>query len=157
MKTSASETSAEGNTEHIRVLKSGTCPSLSGKSKLGYEVGCGVNSDLRVRVSKNSGTGFFSKDWIAWDDLGGVLGKGNGKSITSGSLAPLFKGRSINTAGFLLAVLKCEGLVRPMAGKARCYERLDGTAFLSEISAPMGAPGKVKPAVKKAAVKKPKA
>ena len=50
----------------VRVLKSGTCPSLSGKSKLGYEVGCGLTSDLYVRVCKNSGTGFFSKDWVAW-------------------------------------------------------------------------------------------
>ena len=141
----------------IRVLKTGTCPSLSGNSKLGYEVGCGLTSDLNVRVCKNSGTGFFSKDWVAWDDVGGVLGKGNGKSITSNSLAPLFKGRSINTAGFLLAVLKHEGLVRPMEDKRRCYERLDGAAFMSEISALMGSPGKVaKPVAKKAAAKKPK-
>ena len=138
----------------VRVLKSGTCPSLSGKSKLGYEVGCGLTSDLYVRVCKNSGTGFFSKDWVAWDDLGSVLGEGNGKSITSNSLAPLFKGRSINTAGFLLAVLKHEGLVRPMEDKRRCYERLDGAAFMSEISALMGSPAK--PAAKKAAAKKPK-
>jgi hypothetical protein len=139
----------------IRVLKTGTCPSLSGKSKLGYEIGCGATSDLHVRVSKNTGTGFFSKDWVAWDDLGAVLGKGNGKLITSNSLGPLFKGRSINTAGFLLAVLKHEGLVQPMEDKPRCYERLDGAAFMSEISALMGSPGKVAK-VKKAAVKKPK-
>lgn len=124
----------------IRVLKTSTCPSLSGKSKLTYEIGCGPASDLQLRVSKNSGTGYFSKDWVAWDRLTGVLNKNGSKPLTCHTLSPLFKGRSVNTSGFLLAALKNEGLVQPMENKPRCYELLDATAFLSEVQALLGAP-----------------
>jgi hypothetical protein len=144
----------------LRVLKSGSCPSLSGKSKLGYEIGCGPDSNIQVRVCKNSGTGYFSKDWIGLARVQQVLGKHGVRPITFNTLLPLFQGRSINTAGFLLAVLKHEGLVQTMEGKRRSYECRDATAFVAEVQALMGSPGatpgKVKPAAKKAATKKPK-
>jgi len=136
----------------LRVLKTTTCPSLSGKSKLTYEIGCGPASDLQVRISKNSGTGYFSKDWVAWDRLTGVLNKNGSKPLTCHTLSPLFKGRSVNTSGFLLAALKNEGLVREMEDKPRCYQLQDATAFLTEVQGLLGAPAA---APKKARPKKP--
>lgn len=130
----------QDNEPTIRVLKSGNCPSLSGKSKLTYEVGCGSASDLHIRVSKNTGTGYFSKDWVSWDQLQRLLEKNAKKPITSYTFSPLFRGKSVNTAGFLLAALKSEGLVRGVEENRRCYELLDGTAFLAEIRALMDAP-----------------
>ena len=41
--------------QEFRVLKSGTCPSLSGRSKLTYDIACGSENELHVRVLKNSG------------------------------------------------------------------------------------------------------
>lgn len=130
----------EATAPEIRVLKTGTCPSLSGKSKLTYEIGCGPSSDLQVRISKNSGTGYFSKDWVAWDRLTGVLNKNGSKPLTCHTLGPLFKGQSVNTAGFLLAALKNEGLVQPMKDKPRCYELMDAAAFLAEVRALLDTP-----------------
>ena len=131
----------EADPSSIRVLKTGTCPSLSAMSKLTYEIGCGPASDIQVRISKNSGTGYFSADWVTWDDLLRVLAKNAGMPITCHSLSPLFTGRSVNTAGFLLAVLKHEGLVQVMEKKRRCYECLDGKAFITEVQALIGSEG----------------
>jgi len=86
--------------QELRVLKSGTCPSLSGRSKLTYEFAAGPTSDLHVRVSKNSGGGYFSDQWVQWTQLQGVLDKHGAKPITCHTLSPPFKGQSVNTPGF---------------------------------------------------------
>ena len=68
----------------------------------------------------------------------GLFEKNAGKPITFGTLLPIFKGQSVNTAGFLLAVLKHEGLVRPIAESPRCYERADARTFFAEVKALIG-------------------
>jgi hypothetical protein len=123
-------------TDEVRVLKTVTCPSLSGRTKLTYEVGGGPGSQIYIRITKTAGTGSFSKDWVALERIHALLEKNSGKPITSHTLAPLFT--SANNPGFTLAVMKHERLVRPIADNPRCYERLDGKAFFSEIEALMG-------------------
>lgn len=130
----------------VRVLRGGTCPSLSSKSKLTYEFGCNAAGELQVRITKNSAAGYFSQDWMAWDQLLKVLAKNGSRPITSHTLSPLFAGKSVNTAGFLLAVLKKEGLVQHMAEKPRCYEPMDATAFLADLQILLeGVPTSAKP------------
>ena len=138
-------------TDNVPVLKTDTCPSLSGKSKLTYEIGAGSASEICVRVTKNTGAGMFSKAWVALDQVHKLV---NDKPITSTTLAPLFKGGSANSAGFLLAVMKHEGLVQ---ASGRAYERLDGKAFFAEIKTLMGSPVKAaaKPPKTKVATSKP--
>ena len=137
-------------TTDIRQLKTTSCPSLSGKSKLTFEVGCDQPGALYVRISKNTGTGYFSKDWIGWDRVLKLLRTLAGTPVTSYSLRPLYEGLSVNTAGFLLAALLHEGLVQPMEGKARCYECMDPAAFVKEITGLAGGRTKAKsPAAKK--------
>ena len=132
----------------LRILKSGTCPSLSGKSKLSYEFAAGPTSDLQVRIARNTGGGYFSDQWVKWERLQGVLDKNGAKPITCHTLGPLFKGQSVNTPGFLLAVLKHEGLVRPSEEQPRCYERVDGKAFIAELKVLLDTPAKAAKAVK---------
>jgi hypothetical protein len=124
------------NTDSIRILKTGTCLSLSGRTKLTYEVGGGPDSQISLRITKTAGTGSFSKDWVALERIHALLERNAGKPITSHTLAPLFT--SANNPGFTLAVMKHERLVRPIADNPRCYERLDGKAFFGEIQALMG-------------------
>lgn len=116
---------------NVRILKTGTCPSLSGKSKLSYEVGCSPTGELGLRVCKNSGNGYFSKHWVGWDQVQHVLDKNGDRPITFHTLSPLYEGRSINTPGFLLAALKQEGLVQKMEDQPRCYDRVDAASFLA--------------------------
>ncbi|WP_223248468.1 hypothetical protein, partial [Sulfurirhabdus autotrophica] len=99
----------------MRILKTGTCPSCSGKSNLTYHIGCAVNgesnctdeSSIQFRVFSNTGNGFFSKEWIPLEVILQVLSKvPSDKPLISYVLYPLFRGKSINTPAFLLAAMK---------------------------------------------------
>jgi hypothetical protein len=135
--------------DEIQVVKTASCNSLSGKTALTYEIGA-AGADVYARVTHSSGSGTFSKDWVALSRVHAALEKNGAKPITLATLGPLFKGLSANTAGFLLAVLKHEGLVRAAEDQARAYERTDGKAFFTEVTkligrAKVAAPGKSKP------------
>ena len=120
----------------IRIVKIASCPSLSGKSTLQYNVGCTPDSTVYFRVSDNSGGGFFSQEWISLGAIQKALAKANNdKELTSFLLYPLFSGRSQNSPGFLLAAVKAEGLVQASTKKRRCYERADDSVFLAEVQA----------------------
>jgi len=136
----------------IHILKAASCPSLSGKSTLSYQVGYGVNGAnasttepvIQLRVYANSGGGFFNKDWIALSTIQQLFDKcQSNKPITSFVLYPLFHGRSLNTPAFLLAVLKQEGFLQPVKDKQRNYERLDPTKFMAEIKSLIESMGSV--------------
>jgi hypothetical protein len=126
---------AVAQTDDFRILKIATCPSLSGKSTLTYHVGCEGTSGIRFRVYDNSGGGFWSKEWVSTDGIQRALGKD--PLITAASLNAIFSGKSANNAGFLLAVLKHEGLVGRSKEKPRCYERTESEAFVAEVKALM--------------------
>ena len=46
----------------IRVLKNDSCPSLTARSTLGYQLGLKDKSELYLRLVSNTGSGFFSKE-----------------------------------------------------------------------------------------------
>ena len=96
----------------VRVVKVGRCHSMSGKSQLTYHVGATAENEVMFRIHANSAAGFFSQEWVALKDIDRALsGKDDARSLTSFLLHNLFRGKSINTPGFLLAVLKSEGMV----------------------------------------------
>jgi hypothetical protein len=143
----------------ITAAKTGTCPSLSGKSKLTYEFGLDDKSTWHVRIAKSSGTGYFSKDWVPMEHVQRVLTKNGAKPISCHTLSPIFKGRSVNTPGFVLAVLKQVGLVQTGPDNPRNYQLLEGQAFFAELEeAARAATTGAKPLSpkKKAASKAPK-
>jgi hypothetical protein len=116
----------------IRILKIATCPSLSGKSELTYHIGCDSQGDILFRVNANSGSGYFNKEWITSARIGKVLGESS--NITSFTLQPTYKGKSLNNGGFLMAVLKHEGLVLASGDEnARTYQLGDPSRFMAEM------------------------
>ena len=120
----------------IRILKIATCPSMSGKSKLTYHVGCKAEAEILFRVYTNSASGFFSKEWVPLIAIQQLFGKApDAKAITSFVLLPLFHGKSTNTPGFLFAALYSERLVQPSTTTKRCYECTDGKRFFAEVKA----------------------
>lgn len=121
----------------VRILKVGSCPTLSGKSTLTYHVGFQGTADILFRVYANSGGGFFSNEWVAASDIQGALSKSS--LITAFSLHPIFKGKSANTAGFLLAVLKEESLIGRSTENPRCYTATESPVFVAEMQALMTA------------------
>lgn len=117
-------------------MKTAVCPSLSGKSKLTYEVGLSDKKELQIRVTSNTGGGCFNQDWVKLTAVEAAFGKvPAGEPITSDTLRSMFRATSQNQSGFTFAVLKHVGYVVPSETKKRCYDRVDPTAFREEMAA----------------------
>ena len=46
----------------VCILQESTCPSLSERSTLTYQIGCNDNNDILFRIHKNSGSGKFNRE-----------------------------------------------------------------------------------------------
>jgi hypothetical protein len=102
----------------IRILKVGTCSSLSGRSELTYHVGCNAESEIHFRVVQNSGNGQFNAEWVSLTLIEKLLTQHPGdKPLTSRVMQPVFRGKSSNSPAFLFVSLKAEGLVKAGDGK----------------------------------------
>ncbi len=122
----------------ITVIKTAHCPSLSGKSSLTYQVGFQPTEKgdppLFFRIQSNTGNGYFSDHWVAATDLHDAIEQAPGNGLLCAtSLIGLFQGKSINTSGFLLAVLKHEQLIDISPRNKRYYERCNSDHFIEEI------------------------
>ena len=115
----------------LRILKIARCPTVSGKSTLTYHLGCTPESVIKIRLYGNTGNGFLNQDWIAWTAIQEKLELHS--PFTSQVLHALFSGKSLNSPGFLMAVLKAEGVVKASTVKGRCYELTKDARFLAEI------------------------
>jgi hypothetical protein len=148
--------SSEDNPD-MRVLKTATCKTLSGKSTLTYQLGCLPDSTIHLRITKNSGGGFFSDEWVKYEDIQAVLKERSKDSpIMSHFISPLLQGKSSNTSGFIMAALTHLKLLRPLPKKKRLHELLDPEPFLDTVEKLMSSAGKAtaKKTVKKTVRKK---
>ena len=126
----------------IRVIKTATCKSLSGKSDLTYHLGVDEESNLHLRVFANTGSGYFSQEWVPYSAVQAILAKA--PFITSFSLRSLYVGKSTNSPGFLLAALKAEELVKLKGEKERVYVALDSSLFMAGVTVLMEATDAIK-------------
>lgn len=118
----------------VRILKRATCPSLSGKSSLAYEVGITEKGEVQLRVVANSGGGTWSNEWQTLGAIRGALDKvPAGKPVTASAFDKLFSGASQNSPYFLAATLKHVGMIVSSETSKRCYQRAEPTAFLDEV------------------------
>lgn len=96
------ESSSENPDALIRVLKNGNSPSVTARSTLGYQLGLKDESELYLKLVSNTGSGFFSKEWVACSVIEPLI---NGSAeLTSTSIKALFPNKSVNTGGFVMAV-----------------------------------------------------
>ena len=129
----------------MRVLKTSSCKTITGKSNIKYCIGCLPDGSVHLRITENDGGGMFSDEWVKYDDIQESLKDDTeGAAITSIRLTPLFKGKSVNTPSFLLAALKDLKLVRPMQGKQRHHEPLIPKHFLDTVEKLMSSSAAVK-------------
>ena len=145
----------------MRILKTFTCPSLSGKAEITYQIGCTPESEVHLRVVGNTGGGFFNSNWVAMKDIQEILGKYTKEDvITSFVLAPLFKHKSVNTPSFLWAALEHEKWLRRLKGKTRGHELYKPEIFTAKVEKLLAGKPRAKAkrttkrATKKAATKK---
>ena len=120
----------------IRILKIGTCTSLSGRSELTYHLGCNAESEIHVRVVQNSGNGQFNAEWVSLTLIEKLLIQHPAdKPMTSRLMQPVFRGKSSNSPAFLFVSLKAEGLVKAGEGKDSGCLLGDIEAFKQAMSA----------------------
>jgi hypothetical protein len=120
--------------KEMKDLKTSECPSLSGSSILTYKIGCNDDKDIYLCLTGNTGKGIFNKDWISLEEIDSLLAAEKGP-ITSGSLKELFDGKSSNSAGFVLAVILSEGLLKVSSNNERHYKRIDQKEYRKIIQA----------------------
>jgi len=139
----------------MKILKTSNCKTLSGKSTLTYQVGCTPDSEIHLRITKNSGGGFFSDEWVKYEDIQAVLKeRAKDSPIMSHFISPLLKGKSSNTSGFIMAVLSHLKLIRPLPKKKRLHELLDAKPFLDQMEKLTASGSAGKATAKKAPIKK---
>ena len=119
--------------EPMRILKIGSCPSLSGRSTLTYHVGCDKAKAIHFRVWANTAAGMFSANWVTMAEVSKLLSKP--EKFTSGALQPLFESTSRNNAGFTLALLQGEGLIEKSPDNSRAYQTANPAQFLARVNA----------------------
>jgi hypothetical protein len=138
----------------ITVLKENTCKTSSGKSTLTYQVGVDESGDIQLKVSGNDGGGFWSAEWVSVQDIQTALKSWpEGQGVTSMTFRKVFRGKSANTPGFLVAVLCAEGIIEPMGEKKRVHQACDPKAFVASVEALQGGSSKKPKAKTKEATK----
>lgn len=118
---------ATGVDDQIRVLKIGSCLSLTGRSTLGYQLGCKGESELYLKLVSNTSSGFFSKEWIPCSMIEQLVT--GAAELTSTSFKRLFPNKSVNTGGFVMAVVKDLGLIQTNADNSRWHEHIKEMTF----------------------------
>ena len=119
----------------LKIIQTTKCQTVSNKSALTYNIGVDDEDNIFIRIASNTGGGYFSNEWVSLDNITSILGDVSGEHITSINLIPLFKGKSVNTPGYLLAALLKEGLLAPFEeGKKRQYVFSGTDKFLAKVA-----------------------
>lgn len=127
----------EEPTINIETVFTGECPSLSGRSNLTFAIGRHPeDGGLHLRIVSNDGGGMFYDGWAEAERIDGIV-KGSSE-LTSKAFQALHPGRSVNTAGFVLASLKQLGLIRTNVENTRLHEHVPTTTFEQVALAAMG-------------------
>ena len=117
----------------IRILKTATCPSLSGRSELTYEFGYNEGAKALVyRLKEHTGPGHHNSSWIFMDSMLDILSKAKDPFSLS-IFRPLYAGQSINNTGFLGALL-CSANVNLVVCEKRRYKKKETKAFMADLN-----------------------
>jgi hypothetical protein len=108
------------------------CHSLTGRSVLTYQAGHDpqTNEPL-LRIARNSGKGIFCKDPARVAVIDDLLAKAS--EVSARTFNDVHPGKSINTGGFILAILRDLGVVQPKE-ESRCHERVPGASLQQAIA-----------------------
>jgi hypothetical protein len=118
-----------------KIIKTATTPSLSGACDLQYQLRLSESGDLCLRIHSSTGTGLYSRQWISLDEAWKCLTDWDHGPVTALALFPLWKYRSINTAGFVLAVLVSLELLTPSEEKKRHWDLASEDQYQATVQA----------------------
>lgn len=120
----------------IQVLKEATCSTLSGtdKAQLTYQILSDDAGNIYIKVTGNTGGGFWASENTPYAAINELISNiGEDEKLTAWNLQKLFVGKSSNSPGYLLGVLRAIGLVEPLPGKKRLHVACDPAAFLADV------------------------
>ena len=118
----------------LHLIKTSSCRALSGNGEIGYEFSLDNKKAFHIRITSNSGGGFFSDESIPISEIERILfSQPDPSRLTSGALQPLFRGKSVNTPAFLMAALRNEGFVKPIGELKRFHQCIDTKSFKALI------------------------
>lgn len=110
------------------------CDSLTGRSVLTFQAGHHPQSKVpMLRIARNSGRGMFCRGWAPIEHIDAILAKAD--PVTARTFNDVHPGKSINTGGFILAILKDLGVVQAKDDNTRHHERVAGTTVLKALAA----------------------
>ena len=133
-KSTATKKNPDNPKNPVQILKEANCPTSTSRSTLTYQVGISESGQALIKVSSNDGGGFFSNEWIAFTDIQAAIEAWpEDQGITSMTFRQIFRGKSANTPGFLIAILCAEGLLEPMPDKKRVHQACDPSSFLASV------------------------
>jgi hypothetical protein len=90
--------------------------------------------NIYLRIYGNTGGGFFSPEWVPLAEVQKFIADApKDKPLSSWSLHPLFRGKSVNTPAFFMAALVHEKWLRILKGKKRGLEVLDEAPFMAKL------------------------
>ena len=128
--------STESSDPPLTIIKEATCPTNTGKSTLGYQIGIDAKGEVHFILASNSGGGHFTSSWMSFTDVLAALDAwSTDLPVTSMALRPLSRGKSANDAGFACAVLVAEGFLEKVPGKSRVHQRIDPKQFKAKVEA----------------------
>lgn len=131
------KTETEAQVDPVAQIYEGECSSLSGRSVLTYAIGRHAkDATLHLRIVRNSGSGMSCTDWAEASRIEAVV-KGS-PELTAKSFLVLHPAKSINTGGFVLAVLKDLGFIRANDENTRLHEHVPTTTFEQVAMARIG-------------------
>jgi hypothetical protein len=126
-------TEAKPAIQAMQILLVQVAESLSKRSLLTYHVGQGSDGQLYVRLWENSGTGIFSRAWVAYSAIEEKLAQLQEEESINGRLfASIYRSKSANNPAFLLAICKDLGIVT--CKTPRTCQKADPQPFLDRMA-----------------------
>lgn len=116
----------------LRIIKAGSCSTISGKSTLQYHIACDTQHQIYIRVTSNNGGGFFNPEWVGYIEIISTL-QGMSEPITSHALRHVFQGKSANNPAFMMAILLNEAIVVSNPEHQRAYLVADNNSFVQAM------------------------
>jgi len=112
----------------VAVIKTAHCPSRSGRSQLSYQLGKDEALKLYIKITDNTGNGYFNAEWLCLEAIQHQLEK---YSMPFGAqqIRNLFEGKSVNTLHFVFAALLSEGFLIKDEQNTRQYRLGDVEGF----------------------------
>jgi len=105
-------------TSTLRIIKKSSSTKLSPRAQgsLTYHVGYDETAKtVHLRITANSGGGFFSNEWIALNDiLDTIETTSSDKPFKALIFKLLYQSKESNNHGFLAAALRAESLLLPV-------------------------------------------